>query len=1094
MTAPPDRIRPIALACLLLLAGGGPAAAPLDLSQKPPVASGQEPPPNVLLTIDDSGSMSSALGGGNSTKKMDLLKNSLRAVFGNGQGNKGEVPDGRIRLAWQTLNGTVSGTGSLSAGGTNTMRSFEGAHRQAFETFVANVYPSGGTPTLAAMRRADTYARTTGQHSPWADVPGTVQDTTTKPFNTCRRMYHLLLTDGGWNTTTASDTVGATQGDSVSQTLGDGTTAYSITSDQTLVYRDNAGMNGGISTVADFAFRSWANDLQPAMANSVRPLIRKPGTETFSTDKCVTAKNCKITQEFWNPRNNPATWQHMVTYTIGFGSGAADWNRSSGVVPEPWNINNPTNDTLGGDLPRVIQGELTWPNVVSSTSYREIDMWHAAINGRGKFYPVTTATGLTAAFQEILDNVIDDTSQPTTSIAVNSGRLRAGTLAYIAGFTNQKFAGTLAARAVDKDSGEIAAADTWNAAALLDARTDTDIASRFVLSAQGFGTTPTKEASVGVAYRQLGDLTADMKAPINKDRDGANDNRGQDRIDYIRGVRSKEASKTGGVFRDRTSRLGSLVNSAVWYTARPAGVTADAGYATFAASRATRPAMLYVGANDGMLHGFDAATGVERIAYIPRGIAEGPLRQLTDPQHEHRYMVDGSPFTGDALATVGSETTAAWRTVLVGTTGAGSRGYFVLDVSAPDSAFTNANAANLVLVDRTATADRDIGHIVSPPAVDGADASRSRQIVKLNDGRWAVVMGNGVNSLNEAPVLLVQYLDGGRELVTLSPCKKPIATEPCSHKGDNGLATPRLVDLDGDDVPDVAYAGDLKGNVWKFDLGSKNTTDWKVSFAGAPLFSAKHSTVAQPITAPPYVVPHPAGGLMIVVGTGRNLTDADRTSAAVQSLYGLWDISTYTRVAGGGVTLKDASTITASQLVSQTYNATAVQDGGALYYSSSSNAVNYASVDSQGNRLVRGWTLNWPVTGQRVLESARPFAGQKILVGSMVPRSVSSGPSGICTVSTSPDRRFHSVLNVFTGAVPATSPFSVSAGVVNASALTMVEGAGGPTAIVRTDSKIKQLPSSCPPGQACAARDLLPGQTVGVRASWRQILREEPTP
>jgi type IV pilus assembly protein PilY1 len=186
--------------------------------------------------------------------------------------------------------------------------------------------------------------------------------------------------------------------------------------------------------------------------------------------------------------------------------------------------------------------------------------------------------------------------------------------------------------------------------------------------------------------------------------------------------------------------------------------------------------MLYVGANDGMLHGFEAGSGNERLAYIPRGIAEGPLRKLSDTNYSHQYMVDGSPFTGDALT---GGATKTWKTVLVGSLGAGGRGYFVLDVTNPANFTTSMSTtavADFVLTDMTASTDADIGHMVSPPAVDDASANRSSQIVKLNNNRWAVVMGNGVNSTNEAPVLLIQYLDEGRELVKLSPCVQPIAT------------------------------------------------------------------------------------------------------------------------------------------------------------------------------------------------------------------------------------------------------------------------------------------------------------------------------
>ena len=168
------------------------------------------------------------------------------------------------------------------------------------------------------------------------------------------------------------------------------------------------------------------------------------------------------------------------------------------------------------------------------------------------------------------------------------------------------------------------------------------------------------------------------------------------------------------------------------------------------------------------------AGGKELLAYIPQGIAQGNLRKLTDTTYSHQYYVDGSPFTGDAY--IG--TTPKWTTVLVGSLGAGGKGYFVLDVTDP-SKFTNTNAASLVLLDTTATTDADIGNIVTPPVIDDANTGKSRQIVRMNNGRWAAVMGNGVNSTNEAAVLLIQYLDGDKALKKVSPCGNPIATTNC---------------------------------------------------------------------------------------------------------------------------------------------------------------------------------------------------------------------------------------------------------------------------------------------------------------------------
>ena len=1137
MTKPLFRQRPVALACLLLVSTPAAWPAPLVLSTVPAGAGAMEPAPNVILTIDDSGSMAwdltNDLDTGNN-RKIDLLKSSLIATFGNGSANSGIIPDGRIRLAWQAMhnNGGASGAGSLTPGATNAMRPFSGSHRSNFNTFVTGIKAKNGTPTLDMMKNVYSYARTPeGTNSPWADVPGTAQNTSTNPYLSCRRMYHILLTDGAWNSQDDSDKV--SKGDSTTQTLGDGVTSYSVTANATRIYRDAFGDTNSskASTLSDYAFRNWASDMQDgtggtsSMANSVRPLIKKSGNEVFSTPTCSAAGTCVTTPEYWNPRNDPATWQHVVQYTIGFGLGTVNWpfRKSSGstvyytdttqynnsnasgwssppkalanagdisgrATPVDWDTNNPGNDTYGGDLPRIVQGELAWPDVYSydtspndaQQDMRAIELWHAAINGRGRFYPVKTAAGLTAAFTDIIGTVIKDTSVPLVSIAADSGFLRAGMSAYVAGYSAVRYSGALAARAVDASTGAIQGTETWNAANLLDGLSAAQLANRVVLSANN---------GSGIVFKTYSSLPAAMQTPLNKNSGGTVDNNGQKRVDYVRGDRSNEQA-AGGIFRDRDSRLGDIVNSSVWYTGRPGGSSSAAGFGSFASAYANRTPMLYVGANDGMLHGFAADTGVEKLAYIPQGLAQGTLRNLTDSSYNHLYYVDGQPFTGDAYLSNAS----AWKTVLVGSSGLGGKGWFVLDVTDP-GAFTEANASNLVLADTSASTDADFGHIVSPPVMDDSIANKSRQIVKLNNGRWAAVMGNGVNSANEAPVLIVQYLDGDKSVRKLSPCVQPIASNACSFKGSNGLSAPALVDLNGDGTADVAYAGDLQGQLWKFNLSGSSDTSWGAAFGGQPYFVAKRSGVAQPITTAPFWMAHPSGGLMIAFGTGRNLTDADQSSTAQQSLYAVWDTSTFS-VSGGTLSLTDAAVVNTpaspalSKLVQQSYNGTPVASDGSNYYASSSNTVNYASVDANGNRQVFGWYLDWPMSGQRVLSNIRAFAGQKILVQSTIPKAASVNANGeSCSPAATAARNFTSVLNLFTGAVPAASPFSYTINVAGNPNLTMVETPAGQSALLRSDTRIKQLNSNCPVGQVCNARDLSPGATLGARANWRQILQ-----
>ena len=529
-------------------------------------------------------------------------------------------------------------------------------------------------------------------------------------------------------------------------------------------------------------------------------------------------------------------------------------------------------------------------------------------------------------------------SSPDPLLPEQAFTLVAAGRAYGAAYDAADWSGRLRAWRVDPASGRLAQAAEWDSAAHLDAP-GFSVDRRMVISHDGAG---------GIGFRWNSLAPAQRAALNGTDSDPS----GRQRLDFVRGDHAGEIAQGGGL-RDRLRQDGGrlfrqadIVHSRPWFTGRPTN-------RALPAALGDRPDMVYVGGNDGMLHGFDALTGIERLAYVPPGIIS-QMRAWTQAPVRHRYLVDGPAFTGEAdIRTQG--TASAWATVLVGAPGAGAPGYFVLDVSRP-AAFTEASAAAVVLVDTTDGADADIGHITADPATD-ATGGRATQIVQLNDGRWAALMGNGVNSRNEMPVLLLQYLDRSRELRRLAP---PCPPDACAHRGSNGLATPLAIDTDGDGKVDVAYAGDLLGHVWKFDLAGGKPAEWKVALDGQPLFTARDALGnRQPITSPPTWLPHPLGGVMLALGTGRDLTIDDRGDPHVQTLYGLHD---------------RGRVIDARSLVAQAVLPGVRSADGRDYSRSSANLVNYGSQPAAG-----GWFLNLPAKGEKVLHAPRLFAGQKVM-------------------------------------------------------------------------------------------------------------------
>lgn len=620
----------------------------------------------------------------------------------------------------------------------------------------------------------------------------------------------------------------------------------------------------------------------------------------------------------------------------------------------------------------------------------------------------------------VLASSPDPLSPPQTFTVVAAGR------AFAADYQAADWTGRLRAWRIDPVSGKLEDTVDWDSAVNLDAP-GFEADRRVVLSHDG---------SSGIAFRWHSLQETQRAALKGPDTETA----GRQRVDFMRG--DHEAEIKNGSLRDRRKhhdkslfRQGDMVHSQPWFTGKPVN-------RTLPATLGDRPDMVYVGGNDGMLHGFDAVTGVERLAYVPRGVIP-LLRAWTHPTGLHRYLVDGPVFSGEAdIRSLGSA--SAWATVLVGAAGAGAPGFFVLDISRPDRV-TEASAAAVVLLDTSDGADPDIGHITADAATDAA-GSQSTQIVQLNDGRWAVLMGNGVNSRNEMPVLLLQYLDKSRELRKIVP---PCPTEPCTHRGGNGLATPLAIDTNGDGKVDFVYAGDLLGNVWKFDTRDENPSLWTTALEGKPLFTAKDSLGnRQPITSPPTWLPHPLGGIMLGLGTGRDLTVDDRSDTRVQTLYGLYDQNK----------VIDRSTLVAQVLLPEVRRLE-----GRDYSRSSANPVNYRTQPAPG-----GWYLDLPAKGEKVLHAPRPFAGQKVMF-----------------FSGTADHDYLGVLNLFSGQ-PSIRP--VFSALVDPTLGTQASQNASRVSISRGAVRLLNQPRQwllTSPGEATLVLDK--GHGAGIRAGWRQL-------
>lgn len=515
------------------------------------------------------------------------------------------------------------------------------------------------------------------------------------------------------------------------------------------------------------------------------------------------------------------------------------------------------------------------------------------------FFLVNNARTLREQLKKAFDLILDRTGS-FSSAALSSGFLSADTFLYQAIFRTSTWSGQLLAFKIDPNSGEILLNGTgpggsqWDASAILNTKNYNN--GRKIITYK-------PSQSKGIPFRWPiftpgnNDLDNHQIAALNNSPvSGVSDNLGTLRLNYLRGDRSLE-QRNGGAFRNRLSVLGDIIHSNPVVIAAPNanyplnwGENAaenNASYNAFRQSKAGRTPTIYIGANDGMLHAFDANTGEELLAYVPAA-SFSHLNRLTDPSYAHHYYVDGSPTVVDAFVQNN------WHSILVGNLNAGGQGIYALDVT--DPAQFNESAANtIVRWEFTDAQDADMGFSFS-----------NASIVRLNNGKWAAVFGNGYNNTvtdgnssttGNAVLFIVDLEDGS--LIKKFDTKQGMNEDPLGQGRPNGMSTPTVVDLSGNYSADYVYAGDLFGNVWKIDLTSEQANQWDFVFKQGnhptPLFIAEDASGnRQPITTAPTLsrLDYSASGLQVYFGTGKYIESSDKTDKSIQSVYAIRDENT----------------------------------------------------------------------------------------------------------------------------------------------------------------------------------------------------------
>lgn len=655
---------------------------------------------------------------------------------------------------------------------------------------------------------------------------------------------------------------------------------------------------------------------------------------------------------------DPATHQHMVTFGAAFG------------------VTGLLSDTDGDGWPNPpLLASGNWGDPTTSTADAEKidDLWHATFNSKGGFFSAATPESLLKGLNKTMEQITGRSNPAAATVALSTGYISSDSRVYQARFNNSQWTGQLLSYPIytDATKANFGSLDTtgsgpegseWDAAEKLPS-----YSSRTILTYDG---------NDGQPFRWSSLTSAQQTALLNKNI-----------VNYLRGDDSLE-QKNGGTLRNRDSKLGDIVNASPLFVGPPAFRYGFDNYTAFRSSQKNRHGMIYVGANDGMLHAFDATTGVEKFAYVPGSIYDR-LADLANPGYTHKFFVDATPEMGDAY--YGGN----WHTLLAGGLNRGGQGIYLLDITDPNGFVNESGATGNVLWEFTDKDDSDLGYTYSRPT-----------ITRMQNGQWAVIFGNGYNNTESDgnssstgnAVLYIAFIEEGINGWTAGDFIKLDTGAGTSSSADgstpNGLASAIPVDFNGDSKVDYVYAGDLQGNLWKFDLSSTSKADWKVAFSGSPLFTATDTLGnVQPITIRPEVGRTPYGtGTMVYFGTGKFIETDDVASTGEQTFYAILDM--------------DKPVTSRSLLLEQ------------RVLSETSYGSQQVRITSNDHMLAshHGWFLDLPVAGERQISNP-VLRGRRIIFTTMRPSGSTCSSGG---------ESWLMVLDAFHGSRLQTSPFDLN--------------------------------------------------------------------
>lgn len=821
--------------------------------------------------------------------------------------------DDNYRVGLFFLNGDNSGSDlQNSANKELAISDFSGVSRTSWFNNLFSSNASGNTPTRGALSRMGRmYA---GKISGWDPVQ-----------YSCQRNFSIISSDGYWNTGYENDNYGPYDIDNSLVGDQDGTS-----SGLSAPYLDNLNAE---NTLADIAYYYYSADLRNEDDENCSNTING----ITYTGLCV--DNVFSSEKDSNPK------QHMTTYTIGLGV--------SGKLLYQDDYETAVN-TKSLDYYDIVNSGSDWPNPITNSSTARIDdLWHAAVNGHGKYYSTRDPASLATALKKSLTSIGETTGSSSAAATSSLEPVAGDNYIYVALYRTAKWDGDVKAYTIDPISGVISSSSVWSAQTKLDTTISsansgsdgriikyfnssaTNKLKEFTytnISADSLGSYFTSKCSGNILSQCTNGTITDSAMKTAADS-GAN------MVNFLRGQKTYEMSSstdTNQLYRERDHVLGDIVNAMPVYVKAPSFTYGkfDATYTTFQSNNSARVGTVYAAANDGMLHAFNADDGTERWAYVPRFVMPN-MYKLADADYgnNHTYFVDGSPTAADicinpttiteSSPSSSCSSASSWRTIVVGGLNKGGRGLYALDVTNP------TDPKGLWEFSET-----DMGYTFGNPIV-----------TRRKDGKWVVIASSGYNNVSsgdgEGHVYVIDAYTGEQ--------LDKIDTNIGSADSPSGLAKLNAwIENSALNTASAVYGGDLLGNLWRIDFDDNYSPSGKEAVLLANLST---SGTPQPITIKPELAEVEYANVkhrVVMVGTGKYLGVSDPSDTQLQSIYGVSD-NLYSSTGIG-----DART--SNLMVNRAVNT----------YKTKDSIIRKVTGDEMNWTTKRGWYLDLADTGERV--------------------------------------------------------------------------------------------------------------------------------